>query len=206
MAQEPASTAERVHAAALALFAERGYHGTGIRQLAERAGLSSASLYHYMGTKEELLVALMRSSLDHLVREGERITGEVADPRERLLALVALHVRTHAASPDQTRVVDDEVRALSPEARAEVVALRDRYESLWQQTLEAGAAAGAFAPERLAVVRRALLEMCSGVARWWTPAGELDLDALAEQYGAMALRLVVHPPATAEAQPVSPQV
>ena len=44
-----------MRAAALTLFAERGYHGTGIRQLADAAGLSSASLYHYMGTKEELL-------------------------------------------------------------------------------------------------------------------------------------------------------
>jgi hypothetical protein len=41
-----------------------------------------------------------------------------------------------------------------------------------------------------AVVRRALLEMCSGVARWWSPTGDLDLDALADEYATMALRLV----------------
>ena len=56
-------TGERVRQAALELFAERGFHGTGIRQLAERAGVSSASLYHYLGTKEDLLVAL--GLLDH---------------------------------------------------------------------------------------------------------------------------------------------
>ena len=40
----------------VALFAAKGFHGTGIRELADAAGLSSATLYHYMGTKEDLLV------------------------------------------------------------------------------------------------------------------------------------------------------
>ena len=60
------TSGERVRRAALELFAERGFHGTGIRQLAERAGLSSASLYHYMGTKEDLLVELMRAAKELL--------------------------------------------------------------------------------------------------------------------------------------------
>jgi AcrR family transcriptional regulator len=186
-------TGERVQAAALALFAERGYHGTGIRQLADAAGLSSASLYHYMGTKEELLVAIMRTSLAELLAAAEQVSAAEPDPRERLVRLVRLHVRTHAAAPDQTRVVDDEVRALSVGARAEVVGLRDRYEALWQQALDDGVSRGEFQVGSAAVVRRALLEMCSGVARWWTPAGELDLDALADEYAALALRLVGAP-------------
>ncbi|MBA2952722.1 TetR family transcriptional regulator [Nocardioides sp. MAH-18] len=184
------TTADRVRDAALALFAERGYHGTGIRQLADAAGLSSASLYHYMGTKEELLVAIMRESLSGLVEAGERAADEHPDPRARLVALVGLHVRAHAEGPAQTRVVDDEVRALSPGARAEVVALRDRYEDLWQRTLEAGVADGSFRLGSVPVGRRALLEMCTGVARWWTPSGPLDTDALAAEYAGLALRLV----------------
>jgi AcrR family transcriptional regulator len=186
------STSERVRDAALRLFAERGYHGTGIRQLADAAGLSSASLYHYMGTKEELLVAIMRTSLTDLLEAADDVCT-LPDPGERLVALVRLHVRTHASAPEQTRVVDDEVNALSPAARAEVVALRDRYERHWQAVLEEGAAQGDFRVGSAAVVRRALLEMCSGVARWWTPDGELDLDALAGEYAALALRLVGAP-------------
>ena len=184
------STAERVRTAALRLFADRGYHGTGIRQLADAAGLSSASLYHYMGTKEELLVAIMRESLAELVVAGERAAAAHPGPRERLVALVALHVRAHAEGPEQTRVVDGEIRSLTPAARAEVVALRDRYESLWQRTLEDGLAEGAFGLGSVPIARRALLEMCSGVARWWTPSGELDVEGLVGEYAALALRLV----------------
>jgi AcrR family transcriptional regulator len=186
------TTSERVQAAALTLFAERGYHGTGIRQLADAAGLSSASLYHYMGTKEELLVAIMRSSLTELLEAARDVAG-IADPGERLVALVRLHVRTHATAPEQTRVVDDEVNALSTEARAEVVALRDRYEALWQSALDEGVARGDFRIGSVAVARRAILEMCSGVARWWTPDGELDLEELQREYAGLARRLVGAP-------------
>lgn len=176
--------------AALDLFAERGFHGVGIRQLAKRAGLSSASLYHYMGTKEELLVAIMRECLERLLREAETAVAAQADPVNRVEALVRAHVVSHAERPRETRVVDGELAALSAGPREEVVALRDRYEALWQDAIDAGASSGAFAVASTAVARRALLEMCSGVARWYDAAGPLDLDHLADQYATMARQLL----------------
>lgn len=184
------SSGERVRVAALELFAERGFHGTGIRQLAERAGLSSASLYHYMGTKEDLLVELMRTSLERLLDATAEVLATHDDAVPRLTALVRLHVTSHAERPLETRVVDDEVHALSPQRRADVVALRDRYEAAWREVIDQGLAEGAFRVESAGVARRALLEMCSGVARWFDPAGPTALPALAEQYALLALRLL----------------
>lgn len=186
----PAPTAQRVREAALELFAERGYHGTGIRQLAERAGLSSASLYHHMGSKEELLGALMRESLERLLAEAQAVAAREPDPGERLCALVRMHVRSHGERPLETRVVDGEVAALTGPVRAEVVALRDRYEALWHATIDAGLDAGQFHVTSPALARRALLEMCSGVARWFDPAGPTALPDLAEQYVDLARALL----------------
>lgn len=182
-------TAVRVREAALDLFAERGYHGTGIRQLAEHAGVSSATLYHYMGTKEELLVALMREALERLVGLAERL-GQTPDPLERLAALVRMHVREHAERPRETRVVDDQIAVLGESARREVVALRDRYEDVWRRCLEDAAATGRVPDVDLGLQRRALLEMCTGVAHWYRADGALSLDELAEAHAALALRLV----------------
>src|SRR4051812_9115530 len=151
-------TGTRVRDAAIELFAERGFHGTGIRDLAERAGLSSATLYHYMGTKEDLLVSIMTESLERLVKASERLTG--TDPLTRIVGLVELHVLTHALRRLETRVVDDEMRSLSPDRRTAVVALRDRYESLWQDAIDAGTADGVFHVRAPRIARLALLEMC----------------------------------------------
>lgn len=189
-----ASTApaeERVREAALDLFAARGYHGTGIRQLAEHAGLSSASLYHYMGTKEDLLVAIMRTCLDRLIADAEAVVTASADPEERLAELIRMHVRAHAERPRETRVVDGEVEVLGAAARAEVITLRDRYESIWQSVVEdVLTAIGASAGEDARLARRALLEMCSGVARWYRPDGRSPLEDVADRYAVLGLRLV----------------
>lgn len=184
---EPAR--ERVRAAALELFAERGFHGTGIRELAQRAGLSTSSLYHYMGTKEDLLAEIMRDSMELLIEAASAIPRDAA-PATRIARLVHVHVLAHAARPLHTRVADDELRALSAPLSDEIVALRDRYEAIWRAAIDDGVAAGVFRAGAPGVARMALLEMCSGVARWYRPDGPLALDDLARQYVDMALGLL----------------
>jgi AcrR family transcriptional regulator len=183
-------TGQRLRRVAIELFALRGFHGTGIRDLAEAAGLSSATLYHYMGTKEELLASIMREGLHRLIAAGERTAAAHESPVDRLSVLVQLHVITHAERSLETRVVDDEMRALTEERRTEIVELRDRYEHLWQQAIDDGRAAGVFHVREPKVARLALLEMCGGIARWYTPTGSLALDDLALRYTEMALGLL----------------
>lgn len=182
------TTRERVRQAAVKLFAAKGFHGTGIRDLAQEAELSSASLYHYMGTKEDLLVAIMSESLRRLLDAAEETTAGLTDPASRLSTLVTLHVLAHAIQPDDTRVVDNEVHALTAGARAKVVGLRDAYERLWADAIDDGVAAGIFRTGQPSVTRLALLEMCSGVARWYSPRGPLNLDQLASHYAELAMR------------------
>jgi AcrR family transcriptional regulator len=184
---EPVTSRERVRRAALKLFASRGFHGTGIRDLAQEAKLSPASLYHYMGTKEALLADLMRESLEALLASAHETVTGVTDPRERLRRLVALHVRTHATQPDETRVVDNEVRSLSPEPQRAVIRLRDSYEGLWADAIDEGVRAGIFHTDEPSVSRLALLEMCNGVARWYSPQGAVSLEQLSDHYARLAL-------------------
>ncbi|HWD04135.1 MAG TPA: TetR/AcrR family transcriptional regulator [Amycolatopsis sp.] len=191
------SSGERVRSAAVKLFAAKGFHGTGIRELAQEAELSSASLYHYMGTKEDLLVDIMTTALRRLLDAAAKATAGATDPVGRLRSLVALHVVAHAARPAETRVVDNEVDAISAPARARVVALRDEYEALWAQAIADGVAAGVFHTAHPAVTRLALLEMCSGVARWYSPAGPVSLEGLATHYAQLALGALGHPSAVA---------
>ena len=58
-AEAAARTRERIHEAALALFTSQGFHGTGMREIAQRAGVSLGNIYNHHATKEELLAALL---------------------------------------------------------------------------------------------------------------------------------------------------
>lgn len=185
---------ERVHRAAVKLFATKGFHGTGIRHLAEAAQLSSASLYHYMPTKEQLLAEIMRDSLQSLLDAAHATLDGVDDPAERLDRLVVLHVTRHAREPQRTRVVDNEVDALSAASRRGVVGIRDAYEKLWADAIDDGLRNGTFTTGEPTATRLALLDMCNGVARWFSPRGPLPAAALAEHYADLARGMLGGPP------------
>ncbi len=172
------------------LWAERGFHGSGIRDLAQAAELSSATLYHYMGTKEDLLAEIMSDSMTRLITAASQVTDSPGSHSQRLSALVQLHVLAHAVRPQETRVVDGELRGLTAAHLASVLALRDRYEAIWQSVIDAGCAAGEFTVTSRSVARLALLQMCSGVALWYSPDGPLSLADLALRHAEMALSML----------------
>jgi AcrR family transcriptional regulator len=184
------STRERVARAALQLFAEKGFHGTGIRDLAQAAGLTTSTLYHYMENKDDLLVEIMVGTITPLNEAAVRIDAAQPDPAARLCMLVEQHVWAHASDRLATLVTDTELRALSGERRARVLAIRDAYEDHWRKAVGNGAASGRFDVAIPDLTARALLQMATGVSHWFSPSGQLQLEALCHEYADAALALV----------------
>ena len=183
-------TQTRVREAALDLFARQGFAATGIRQIAEAVGVTSAALYHYMGTKEELLAGLAREANARMLRIARSALAGAESPESRLVTLVRAHVVAHVMNQREALVIDNELRSLSRKHRRAVVAIRDAYEELWRQTLHDGAETGVFTMIDQRTTRLALLEMCTGVAHWFDPMGGLTPTALAGQFADLALACV----------------
>lgn len=183
-------TKQRIERAALQLFAAKGFEGTGIREIADRAGLSTAALYHYMGSKDELLVAFMVESMTELTRVALEALAGAEDPAAQLSALVRTHVGFHTVDAQRSLVADDELRAVSDAAFTKVMRLRDGYEQLWAETLERGKRSGEFSFGDARITRLALLEMCSGVARWYSDRGPRHPAEIADSFADLALTMV----------------
>lgn len=181
---------EQVRRAAVELFAERGFAATGIRDIGRAVGLNSATLYHYVGSKEDLLIGMLRESQEDLLRAGRDAFGGSADPAIQLARLVRAHVATEAVNPLISRVSDHEVHSLTGRNRELIVSLRDDYESLFQRALARGAQTGQFLITDVPVARYALLEMCNGVADWYHPDGRLSVAELQDLYSELACRMV----------------
>jgi AcrR family transcriptional regulator len=184
------STKRRIEAAALQLFAAKGFEATGIRDIADRAGLSTAALYHYMGSKDELLVAFMVESMTELIRAARAGLKGCQDPADQLAALVRVHVGFHTLDAQRSLVADDELRAVSDVAFTKVKQLRDGYELLWAETLERGVRSGEFSIADARITRLALLEMCNGVARWYSDRGSKSPAEIADCFADLALAMV----------------
>lgn len=183
-------TEDRVKAAAVRLFGSKGFAGTGIREIANGAGISIASLYHYMDTKESLLLSLMLDGMQSLLTPAVATLEPEEDPVGDLIKLVKIHITFHCEQAALARVTDAELRSLSPASRRRIIDMRDSYEALWMNTITRGQKSGLFkvAEPRLATL--ALLEMCTGVSHWYSPGGRCSADEIARIYSALALRLL----------------
>jgi AcrR family transcriptional regulator len=186
----PANTEQRVRQAALELFARKGFEGTGIRDIASEAGITTAALYHYMSTKENLLQVIMRDGIVPMVRAGREVIRRHSDPRLQLAGIVRVHVWVHGVRQLSARVGDTEVRSLTGPAREEIIGWRDEYQQLWLNVLAGGVACDLFRVENPKIAALALLEMCNGVSRWYSPDGQLSLEELCAYFADMALALV----------------
>lgn len=182
-------TWDRLLDAALTLFADRGFAATGIREIARVAEVSSATLYHYVKTKEELLEALMHDGLDKLLINAKQILASDIPPIEQLELIMRSHVMIHGTDNLSTMVVDNELRSLSDESRVEIMALRDSYEDAWATILQRGIDGKCFADQDPHMTRLALLQMGTGVAYWYNNAGRLGLEEIAEYFGGLAVTI-----------------
>lgn len=182
-----AGTDARILQSAVQLFARHGFQATGIRELAEAAEISSAALYHYMGTKEDLLVRIMCDALAAWYEVEEQACSQVDEPPEKLCAFVRAHVICSGLFTLESTVVDTELRSLSETARPQIVALRDRYEVLLNDILSSGMEQGIFEIRDKSLLRLSLLEMCNGVSRWYRHDGRASLEKIADSFADAAL-------------------
>src|SRR3954470_21065600 len=113
--------------AAARLFAEEGYHGTSVGNLAEALGMQKGSLYAHIESKADLLWEVAREGAGafHAALDAVPEDGPVVD---RIRAALRGHLRVVAEQLDVATVFTREWRYLEGERRAQFVAERRRYE------------------------------------------------------------------------------
>ncbi|SIS22717.1 TetR/AcrR family transcriptional regulator [Williamsia sterculiae] len=170
-------------AAALAAFAEQGYHGTSVRDIAARANLSVPGLYHHYPSKQSLLQGLLEMTMTDLLARSERAVAAAGNaPVERFGAVVECLLRFHMYRREQAFIGSTEIRSLDDSYRAAYIAHRDRQQRMVDEIIEAGMAEGDFTTAYPKDAGRAVTTMCVSVSTWYKPSGPLDADELVKRY------------------------
>jgi AcrR family transcriptional regulator len=168
--------------AATELFEEKGYQATTLSQVAARVRLLAPSLYYYIKTKEDLLFAVMQRAHGlglALLDEPRDLEGGRAE--ERLESFIQRWMgRTY---PPQTRIVERDVRFLSPERQAEVIGWRDQINHFVQGIIRQGIEEGAFDPTvDPGVVASTLFVILNSTPTWFRQPGRASYDELKDWY------------------------
>lgn len=184
---------KRVLAAAANLFAERGYAATTTRELADKVELERASLYHHIGSKEDLLYEICVSAVNdaQLVIEQAK---EIADPVDRLRSFIVGHTTMMLRNRAQNVTMLLEMRALAEPRRSEIVRMRDGYESQVRGMIADAQAHGYVRTEKSAkLLSMALLNLLNWTLVWYKQ-DELSPEQLGNDYADIFFDGIVHRP------------
>ncbi|PPI81599.1 TetR/AcrR family transcriptional regulator [Marinobacter flavimaris] len=175
------------------LFREKGFERTSLKEIAEACNMLPGSLYYRYNSKEALLVELMRRGVDLVTAEVESAYASSGDPVERLRLCINAHLRALLVDSDAVYVLLFEWRALGPEAREEIIELRDQYESLWADILETMIAQGVIRKNVDGRLLRLIgLGALNWVATWFDPNGAHSLDAIGDLIWQIAMDGVIN--------------
>jgi AcrR family transcriptional regulator len=169
--------------AAARVFAERGFHATSMQDLTDATGLAAGGLYHYIGSKDQLLVAICDELMAPLLERARELVAEGRPPEDELRGLVHAWLEHVEGHHDHMLVFQQERHVLEREPQWRAVrASRKEFEQLLDGVLRRGEEAGAFrfADRRLALL--ALLGMVNHTSQWFRTRGRLSAREVADGF------------------------
>ena len=165
--------------AAARLFVEKGFAATTTRDIAEAVGMRSGSPFYHFRSKQDLLKAAMIEGLEDAYRRLQAASTGLVDPEQRLRVMIRTHLGNLLDGHCQAPMLLYESRSLDAAARAEIAAVSDRYQAVWQATLDELAASGRLRSSSRPL-RLLLFGMLNWTNQWYRPDGELSLDEIAK--------------------------
>jgi TetR/AcrR family transcriptional regulator, transcriptional repressor for nem operon len=142
-----ADTRERLLAAGVTLFGEKGFNGCGLNEVLQLANVPKGSFYHYFGSKEEFGVAVIERARDeHLAEMRPMLSDRRMTPRSRLRAIFE-HAKAECAATGPTvecliPKLALETGRLSEPVHAAVKCAYQQWSALLAQVIREGQALG----------------------------------------------------------------
>jgi AcrR family transcriptional regulator len=166
------------------LFADRGYNATTVRDIADKAGILSGSLYHHFDSKESMIDAILSRFIEQTLDRYGAVVGEGNGPTATFEGLVRASLDAMVDSRSAILIYQNEARFLAGQPRFSY--LRDahrRFERIWTDVLNDGIAAGEFRDSiDPKLVYRLIRDTVWAAPRWYRRGGSVKPERITEQY------------------------
>jgi len=166
------------------LFQQRGYDATSMNDVAAALKLSKGGLYHHFQSKDEILFEIMNHAMEITQERVLTPVRGIAEPEERLRALIRLHIEVVLSPRDrEITVMLHENHPLPPGLRKRINTRKKEYvhfvENLIAEVQRASHARNSVSPRAAAF---ALLGMINWIYQWYKPEGALQANTLVPQF------------------------
>ncbi len=185
-AEYAAKRAELVRAAAT-VFRDKGYANATLNDIAESVGSDRASLYYYVGSKEELFRECVRDVVDQNADKAKKIVAKRKSNREKLTDLIEMLLDSYEQSYPYIFVyIQENMSHIAAEEFPWATKMSEqtkRVEKLCIDVIEAGMRDGSFRSDLPTVlVANALFGMMNWTHRWYVPNKKFSARQIAQTF------------------------
>jgi AcrR family transcriptional regulator len=174
------------------VFAQHGYHATGITELCAATELGKGALYHYIGSKEELLALIHDRVMDEVMAGADRVAQAGGSPSQQLAMLGHELLDVIHRFPDHVWVFLHEFPALTGERAEQFRVRRREYEQRIEAVLQSGVETGEFRDCDPRVTALAWLGMHNYTYLWLKAGGPLSARDVAKPFTDIFMRGIAH--------------
>jgi AcrR family transcriptional regulator/DNA-binding Xre family transcriptional regulator len=180
-----------------------GYHGTSMRDISKRCGLSVPGIYNYFASKQEILMTIYQVTMDDLAQRtrGALAEGAGQDPVIAFKLLVENLALYHTHRRELGFIGTSEMRALTPENRRIIAEKRNWQQAVVDERVLAAVRVGFFRVRSPEDAARTVVSMCTALPTWWRPGGRMSPEEVANLYVEYALDLMQYRGADLERKP-----
>lgn len=178
-----------VRAAAVTLFAVRGYRATGVRDIGDSLGVGATSIYSHIKSKADLLHEIVIDFLDTILAVQHDAIASTPDVVEQLRRAAESQMRVLVERPQEALIAIRDFRWAEGDAAVTIQERRQRYRRGFEDLIAEGDRQGLMVVPNPKIAAFAIIEMAEGVPRWFRPEREVSLNQLAYMYGEFALRV-----------------
>ena len=158
---------------------QKGYDKTTIRDIARATEMTTAGLYYYFKSKEELLFQILDSHMDDMLAGIEKIPSKDIDPMDIIRKYIQYQVDTYCNDRYRTRLILSDDDCLTGEWYEQIKEKQRTYLSFWRKVIEAYCTKEGLSTENIAIDAHCLVGMCSWIYRWYDPKGQIKPENLA---------------------------
>lgn len=188
------SRKDQIETVATALFKERGFAATSMRDLANEVGIEAASIYSHVRSKEELLQSICFKMAQDFFEVLEKLDSRELSFAQRLREIITAHVDIITRNVAASVVFQQEWRHLSEPYLSHFLELREQYEERIRNTISHGAEMGEFVTSDARFVTRTLLSSLNWIPQWYQLDGLLTPADIARNIADLFLNgLCQHP-------------
>jgi AcrR family transcriptional regulator len=180
------------------LFAEQGYRQTSIDDLVRATGLQRGGLYHYIESKQQLLLLIHEELMNPLLDQAEKILEAHENPGHQLRELMRVWVSHVASHGDHMTVFSEERRLVESDPEWERIRqLRGSFQDVLADVLRRGVKGGEFEIPDPEIALMALLGIVNHMPQWLDPEGRLSPAEVADRCIDLVLTGIASKPASA---------